>query len=420
MVEIIPQKIYNKEVTVPGSKSYTHRILIASALSDGTCTIYNGLQSEDTLLTLSALKQMGIKIDVGKDRFIVHGKKGILKPCVEPVYLGNSGTSIRLLTAIVSLGQGFYTLTGTERMGERPIQDLLDGLSQIGIRARSVNNNGCPPVEVKGGKIAGGSIDLKCGTSSQFLSALLLMAPYTKKGIDINVVEGPVSRPYVDMTVDVMEKLGVEVIRDGYERFRVDGGQSYMAGPYMVEPDCSQAGYFWAAAAISGAGIKVKGITKNSRQGDVRFTELLVAMGCEISHEKDGIAVTGGQLSAITADMSDMPDMVPTLAVVAAFAKGTTVIENVAHLKAKESDRLGSVVKELSKMGVEASCSDTGMMIKGGIPSGAEIDTYDDHRIAMSFALAGLKVPGISIRDERCVEKSFPDFWNVFEGLFKK
>lgn len=420
MIEIIPQKIYNKEVTVPGSKSYTHRILIAAALSDGTCTIYNGLKSEDTLLTLSALKQMGIKIDVGKDRFLVYGKEGAFKPCVEPVYLGNSGTSIRLLTAVASLGEGFYTLAGTERMGERPIQDLLDGLVQIGIRARSINNNGCPPVEVKGGKISGGSIDLKCGTSSQFLSALLLMAPYTKKGIDINVVEGPVSRPYVDMTVDVMEKLGVEVIRDGYERFRVDGGQSYMAGPYMVEPDCSQAGYFWAAAAISGAGIKVKGITKNSRQGDVRFTELLVAMGCEISHEKDGITVSGGQLSAITADMADMPDMVPTLAVVAAFAKGTTVIENVAHLKAKESDRLGSVVKELSKMGVEASCSDTGMMIKGGIPSGAEIDTYDDHRIAMSFALAGLKVPGISIRDERCVEKSFPDFWNVFEGLFKR
>ena len=420
MVEIIPQKIYNNEVTVPGSKSYTHRILIAAALSDGTCTIYNGLKSEDTLLTLSALKQMGIKIDVGKDRFIVYGKEGAFKPCVEPVYLGNSGTSIRLLTAIASLGEGFYTLAGTERMGERPIQDLLDGLGQIGIRARSVNNNGCPPVEVTGGIIAGGSIDLKCGTSSQFLSALLLMAPYTKKGIDINVVEGPVSRPYVDMTVDVMEKLGVEVMRDGYERFRVDGGQSYMAGPYMVEPDCSQAGYFWAAAAISGAGIKVKGITKNSRQGDVRFTELLVAMGCEILHEKDGITISGGQLSAITADMADMPDMVPTLAVVAAFAKGTTVIENVAHLKAKESDRLGSVVKELSKMGVEASCSDTGMMIKGGIPSGAEIDTYDDHRIAMSFALAGLKVPGISIRDERCVEKSFPDFWNVFQGLFKR
>lgn len=420
MIEIRPQKIYEQEVTVPGSKSYTHRILIASALSDGTCNIYNGLESEDTLLTLGALKQMGVKIEVTKDRFIVYGKEGAFEPCDEPVHLGNSGTSIRLLTAIASLGQGIYTLAGTERMGERPIQDLLDGLNQIGIKACSVNNNGCPPVEVKGGKIDGGSIALKCGTSSQFLSALLLMAPYTKRGIDIDVIEGPVSRPYVDMTVDVMEKFGVEVIRDGYEHFRVDGGQTFTSGTYMVEPDCSQAGYFWAAAAISGAGIKVKGITKNSRQGDVRFTELLKAMGCEILHEKDGITVLGGQLSAIKADMGDMPDMVPTLAIVAAFAEGTTVIENVAHLKAKESDRLGSVVKELSKMGIEASCSDTGMMIKGGIPSGTEIDTYGDHRIAMSFALAGLKVPGIIIRDERCVDKSFPNFWNVFQGLFKK
>ena len=222
------------------------------------------------------------------------------------------------------------------------------------------------------------------------------------------------------MTVDVMEELGVEVKRDGYDRFMVSGGQAYSAGSYVVEPDCSQAGYFWAAAAISGAGIKVKGITIKSRQGDVRFTEILEAMGCGVLHEKDGVTVAGGSLSAVTADMADMPDMVPTLAVVAAFAKGTTIIKNVAHLKAKESDRLGSVVRELSKMGIEASCSDTGMIIKGGSPCGAEIDTYRDHRMAMSFALAGLKVPGIFIRDEKCVDKSFPDFWNVFEGLYKR
>jgi 3-phosphoshikimate 1-carboxyvinyltransferase len=419
MIEIKPQKIYNNEVTVPGSKSYTHRILIAAALSNGICTIHNGLKSEDTLLTLGALKQMGIRIDIN-DRFVVHGMKGAFKPCVDPVYLGNSGTSMRLLTAVASLGQGVYNLTGTERMGERPIQDLLDGLGQIGVKAHAVNNNGCPPVEIKGDKVAGGGIALRCKISSQFLSALLLIAPYTKNGVEINVIEGPVSRPYVDMTVDVMEEFGVEVMRDGYDSFSVLGRQTYKAGSYVVEPDCSQAGYFWAAAAISGAGIKVKGITSESRQGDVRFTELLKVMGCKISYEKDGITVFGGPLSAITADMADMPDMVPTLAVVAAFAEGTTVIKNVAHLKAKESDRLGSVVNELSKMGIEASCSDTGMMIKGSSPYGAEINTYGDHRMAMSFALAGLKVPGIIIRDERCVEKSFPDFWNVFEGLYRQ
>jgi 3-phosphoshikimate 1-carboxyvinyltransferase len=420
MIEIRSQKIQNSEVVVPGSKSYTHRILISSALSDGICTIYNGLESEDTLLTLNALRQMGIDIHIMDDRFVVHGTKGALKPCIDPVYLGNSGTSVRLLTAVAALGQGVYTLTGTDRMGERPIQDLLDGLVQMGVDARSVKANGCPPVEVKGGKVLGGGVALKCGVSSQFLSALLLIAPYTTRGVEINVIQGPVSRPYVDMTVDVMEELGIEVRRDGYEYFSVAGGQIYTAGSYEVEPDCSQAGYFWAAAAISGSDIKVKGTSTKSRQGDVRFTEILEKMGCNIQHGVDGITVSGRPLSAITADMSDMPDMVPTLAVVAAFAKGTTVIENVGHLKAKESDRLGSVVKELSKIGIDASCSESGMEIKGGRSHGSEIDTYGDHRMAMSFALAGLKTPGIVIRDETCVEKSFPDFWKVFDSLYHR
>jgi 3-phosphoshikimate 1-carboxyvinyltransferase len=420
MIKIKTQKIYDSDVIVPGSKSYTHRILIAAALSDGVCTITNGLRSEDTLLTMDALKQMGITIEVLDDRFVVHGEKGRLKSCHDPVYLGNSGTSMRLLTAVASLGQGRYTLAGIKRMEERPIQDLLDGLVQMGVTACSTNNTGCPPVEVKGGNVAGGSVALRCGVSSQFLSALLLIGPYTQNGVEINVVEGPVSKPYVDMTVDVMEELGVEVKRNGYERFSVAGGQIYRAGSYKVEPDCSQAGYFWAAAALTGSRIKVKGTTHKTRQGDVRLTQLFENMGCNINLETDGISVTGGSLTAITADMADMPDMVPTLAVVAAFADGTTVIKNVGHLKAKESDRLGSVVNELSKMGIEASCSDTGMTIKGGSPKGAEIDTYGDHRMAMSFALAGLKVPGIVIRDEKCVEKSFPNFWNVFEGLYHK
>jgi len=420
MLEIKPKKIADSDIIVPGSKSYTHRILIAAALSDGICTISNGLKSEDTLLTLGALRQMGIAVNERDDRFVVYGEKGQLKPCFDPVYLGNSGTSMRLLTAVAALGQGRYTLTGTKRMQERPIQDLLDGLVQMGVFARSINNTGCPPVEVKGGSLSGGDVSLRCGISSQFLSALLLIAPYTQHGVEIDIIEGPVSKPYVDMTIDVMAEFGVRVKRDGYLRFIVPGNQTYRSGSYEVEPDCSQAGYFWAAAAITGSKIKVKGTTVKTRQGDVRFTQLLENMGCKISHEADGISVTGGPLSAITVDMGDMPDMVPTLAVVAAFAAGTTQIENVGHLKAKESDRLGSVVHELSKIGIEASCSNTGMKIRGGNPKGAEIDTYGDHRMAMSFALAGLNVPGIVIRDEKCVEKSFPNFWRVFEGLGRR
>jgi len=421
MIEIQPYKVKDCDIAVPGSKSYTHRILIASALSNGTCTLKNCLKSEDTLYTLRALQQMGVEIDVldgPEDAIIVHGTKGILKPFADPIYLGNSGTSMRLLTAIAALGKETYLLTGTDRMSERPIQDLLDGLNQIGVSARSIKDNGCPPIEVTGSEIAGGHIDLRCKTSSQFLSALLLVAPYTAKGIDITVTEGPVSRPYIDMTVDIMERLGVAVDRKDYSHFAIQGHQSYNAGNYDVESDYSQAGYFWAAAAVSGARIKVIGTMKDSRQGDIGFTALLKSMGCKVEQVKDGIAVSGGTLSAIETDMADMPDMVPTLAVVAAFAKGTTVIKNVGHLKEKESDRLAAVKNELTKMGIDVQYRENGLAIRGGNPVGAVIDTYNDHRIAMSFAIAGLVVPGIIIRDEKCVEKSFPDFWKVLERLY--
>ena len=406
-------------MVVPGSKSYTHRILIASALSDGECRIQNPLLSEDTLLTMQALRQMGIHIDdTSQDQIIVCGNSGALKPCADRIFLGNSGTSMRLLAAVAALGMGKITLTGTDRMAERPIQDLIDALVQLGARIRSINRNGCPPLEIIGEKMSGGSVKINCRTSSQYLSALLLIAPYTDRGLEIRVTEGPVSRPYVDMTVDVMDTFGVTVSREGYERFKVAGKQTYRAGVYPVEPDGSQAGYFWAAAAVCGTEVKVKGVTADSRQGDVKFANLMATMGCEISIEPDGIAVTGSRLKAADVDMGDMPDMVPTLAVVAAFAEGTTIIRNVSHLKAKESDRLASVVNELVKMGIDARCSTDELIVTGGNPHGAEIETYGDHRIAMSFAVAGLVTPGMFIQDENCVAKSFPDFWKVFEGLY--
>ena len=421
MIEIKPHSIKPRcEVTVPGSKSYTHRILIASALSNGECRIRNALISEDTTLTMQALRQMGIRIDdKTQDRIIVAGSSGLFKPVADQIFLGNSGTSMRLLSAVAALGQGSFILTGTDRMAERPIQDLIEALNHLGVRIQSINRNGCPPLEIIGGKIDGGLVNLNCQISSQYLSALLLIAPYTDQGLEIRVTEGPVSRPYVDMTVDVMDKFGVTVNREGYERFKVAGRQSYRAGAYAVEPDGSQAGYFWAAAAVCGTEVKVKGVTADSRQGDVNFANLLASMGCEIGVESDGITVCGSPLRAADVDMGDMPDMVPTLAVVAAFAEGTTIIRNVSHLKAKESDRLAAVVNELVKLGIEARCSSDELIVTGGKPQGAEIETYGDHRIAMSFAVAGLVTPGVFIKDENCVAKSFPDFWNVFNGLYR-
>jgi 3-phosphoshikimate 1-carboxyvinyltransferase len=420
MITISPKKLRNQSVEVPGSKSYTHRMLIAAALSDGQCMISNGLDSDDTRLTLAALNQMGTGYNKIGGQFGLDGNRGRLAPRTDPIYLGNSGTSMRLITAVAALGRGKYLLTGSERMTQRPIQDLLDALIQIGVSARAVNQDGCPPVEVIAGAIKGGETTVNCQTSSQYLSALMLIAPYTQKGLRINVSKGPVSKPYVDMTIEVMQRMGVEVSRQGYTRFDIEGGQVYRSGMYAIEPDCSQAGYFWAAGAITGATIKVSGITRDTRQGDVNFTKVLKKMGCTVDDTPEGIAVSGGRLEGIDVDMGDMPDLVPTLAVVAAFAKGKTRIRDVAHLRAKESDRLTAVATELGRMGINVTEKKDGLNIVGGRLKGAVIKTYDDHRIAMSFAIAGLVAKGVKIEDEKVVAKSFPNFWEVFEDLQDK
>jgi 3-phosphoshikimate 1-carboxyvinyltransferase len=409
-------------IQVPGSKSYTHRTLIAAALSDGTCRVDDPLRSEDTLLTLKALAQMGVAIDDQpdgrSDRIVIHGRNGRFSPVTRPIDFRNSGTSMRLFGALVVLGEGPYMLTGTKRMCERPMQALLDSLVQLGVPAHSLGRNGCPPVVIVGGRCEGDRTTIDCSVSSQYLSALLLIAPCLPAGLTIDVSQGPVSKPYIDMTADIMAAFGVDLQREDYTHFVVPGGQTYRAGEYAVEPDGSNAGYFWAAGAVTGARIKVAGVTTASRQGDVGLVNVLEQMGCRVERDADGIAVTGGVLKAVTVDMGHMPDVVPTLAVVAAFAHGTTVIRNVAHLRAKECDRLSAVACELAKMGIEARALDNELHITGGRPHGAEIETYDDHRIAMCFAVAGLKVPEVRILNPGCVAKSFPNYWEVFELLY--
>ncbi|MEA1923760.1 MAG: 3-phosphoshikimate 1-carboxyvinyltransferase [Pseudomonadota bacterium] len=419
MLEIKPQTVTKSEVMVPGSKSYTHRVLIAAALAEGQSLIDGALFSRDTELTAAALTQMGARIeaDAKQKHFLVDGTGGSLSSSSSDIFLENSGTSMRLLAAIAALGKGDYILDGSQRMRQRPIAELLAALEQLKIPAKSLHDNGCPPIRIGGGLVEGGPVQIDCGVSSQYLSALLLMAPLTKNGLEIEVIKGPVSRPYVDLTLRVMERFGVKSEHQGYNRFSVAGGQHYRAGQYLVEPDCSQAGYFWAAAAISGGEIKVRGIKADSIQGDIGFIRVLEKMGCSLRFADDGITVIGGPLQALEVDMGDMPDLVPTLAVVAAFAKGTTVMTNVAHLRAKESDRLAAVATELGKMGITTNCGEDFIAVTGGQPQGAVIKTYDDHRIAMSFSLVGLNVAGVMIEDENCVGKSFPDYWSVFAGL---
>jgi len=416
-MEIQPRTINVVDTRVPGSKSLSHRYLVAAALSQGSCVVENCLISEDTLLTIGALQQMGIQIEIKGDRIQVHGKKGRFSSCTEPIFLGNSGTSLRFVCALAVLGEGSYTITGTKRMQERPIQDLLDSLTTLQVPARSLNGNGCPPVQVQGGRTRGGKTELNCSKSSQYLSAMLLVAPCTRDGIDIHVTQGPVSKPYIDLTRHVMQQFGVQLDPVGYTRFNIAGDQAYRPGTYHVEPDCSQAGYFWAAAAITGGAVKVKDTRLDMRQGDIGIVKLLESMGCRVVEERDGVRVAGGSLSAIEVDMSDMPDMVPTMAMVAAFARGKTRMKNIAHLKIKESDRITVMVRELNRMGIDASATADEMVVEGGQPHGANIETYNDHRIAMSFAIAGLRVPGIDITNPDCVQKSFPNFWEVLNML---
>jgi 3-phosphoshikimate 1-carboxyvinyltransferase len=406
-------------IQVPGSKSYTHRTLIAAALSNGQCRVVDPLRSEDTLLTLGALKQMGIDAQDHVHYIDINGNDGCFEPSKQPIEFQNSGTSMRLFGGLVALGTGDYTLTGSPRMCERPMQPLLDSLNQIGVTARCRDNNGCPPVTITGGQSAGGRTSIDCSVSSQFLSALLLIAPRLKRGLTIEVVKGPVSKPYIDMTVDIMNAFGIQLEQNGHTRFEVPGGQPYQAGSHQVEPDASQAGYFWAAAAITGSSIKVAGVTKASRQGDIGLADLLAQMGCRVDYQTDGVVVSGGTLNAVDVDMGNMPDVVPTLAVTAAFAQGTTVIRNVAHLRAKECDRLAAVTQELAKMGIETRATENELHVRGGKPRGATIETYDDHRIAMSFALAGLTVPGVRITNPGCVAKSFPNYWDVLKQLYR-
>ncbi|MFH1887948.1 MAG: 3-phosphoshikimate 1-carboxyvinyltransferase [Pseudomonadota bacterium] len=405
-------------VSVPGSKSYTHRLLVASALARGRSLVLNALKSQDTLLTARGLRAMGAGIEDLSDGFSVEGAGPRPAPAAGPVDLGNSGTSMRILTAVAALGQGEYLLTGSGRMKQRPIGDLVDALLLLGVPVVAESPGGCPPVRITGTRIAKNRTRVDCHLSSQFLSGLLLMAPCTENGLEIEVSQGPVSRPYLDMTVAAMETLGARVDRRGYEWFSVPPA-AYRPGEYEVEADASAASYFWAAAAVTGASVTVRGLHPDSVQGDVGLARLFERMGCRVEDTPQGIRVTGGPLVGIEADMGDMPDVAPTLAMVAAFAQGETLIKNVGHLREKESDRLSAMAGELSKMGIRAEVRGDDLLVEGGKPRPAAIDTFDDHRVAMCFAVAGLAAPGTVIRDPDCVAKSFPGFWDELGKFYR-
>jgi 3-phosphoshikimate 1-carboxyvinyltransferase len=420
MIEIKPiQTKINAIIRVPGSKSYTNRALITAALADGTSTITNALFSDDTKYMAASLNALGIPVEEeqGAQRFVIQGKNGIIPVKQANLFVGNAGTAMRFLTAMLTLGHGVYEIDGIARMRQRPIQDLLDGLQQLGADAVSKYHNGCPPVMIQGEGLPGGSACVKGDLSSQYFSALLMTAPYAKKDVFLEVTGDLVSKRYVDMTIALMHQYGVSVNNDNYKAFFVKSGQHYQAIPYEVEADASAASYFFAAAAITGGKVRVLGIGSRSLQGDIHFVDALESMGCKVTMDDNWIEVRGNTLRGVDIDMGDMPDVAQTLASVAVFAQGKTRVRNVSNMRIKETDRITAVVNELRRMGISVMEYEDGFEIDPSPPKPAEIETYDDHRMAMSFALIGLRANGISIKNPECVSKTFPDYFQRIETL---
>ena len=422
MKPITPVQHIDTTVSVPGSKSLTQRALIASALASGDSQLLGPLASEDTRYTIAALAAMGLLVDTSDpDCWRVAGTGGRIETPATDIFLGNNGTATRFLTSLAALGHGRFRITGSERMAQRPILPLLEALHGWGADIVSEAGTGCPPLTIEAHGLTGGRTVLPEGRSSQYLSSLLLVAPYADTPAELAVRGAILSQPYVRMTLAVMAAFGIQVeAAPALNAFRIPRGR-YQARTYAIEGDASSASYFWAAAAVSGGRVTVTNVPRPSLQGDTNLLACLERMGCRIDSSASGITVTGpGQLRGFEVDMGDRPEVAPTLAVVAAFAEGTTVIDNIAHLRIKECDRLSAVVCELRKLGVEAEEEPARMIIRGRGGSnlhGATISTYEDHRMAMSFAVAGLRVPGVVIADEDCVAKSFPDFWERFRLL---
>lgn len=422
LYEVIPASKFKCTVNVPGSKSVTNRALILSAYSHGEVVLNNVLFSDDTVYMIEALNTLGIKVE--EDRFT---KKVFVRDIpTEPLrgkcFIGNAGTAMRFLTSFISAKGGNVELTGVERMKNRPIGELVNILRNLGVKIDYLENEGFPPIFINSSGLKGGKIKIKGDISSQFISSILLSAPYADTDIYLEIEGDLISKPYIDITVAMMEEFGVKTENYDYRNFYVRAGQTYKRSEeYTVESDCSSASYFFGAAAIANGDITVDNINPDSLQGDIRFIDILERMGAKVERGSNYVRVVGSTLKGISVDMNDISDVAPTLAVVALFAEGPTEIKNVANMRIKETDRIKALREQLIKLGATVEEKEDGLII---YPSNnyqsADIDTYNDHRMAMSFTMAGLKIPGIRIKDPGCVSKTFPNFYNEFGKIYKQ
>lgn len=411
-----PSRAIKASVSLPGSKSYTNRALPIAALARGTSTLFGALDSDDTRYMVDALETLGFDVhpDWAAETIEIEGSDGSIPALSADLYLGNSGTSMRFLTAMVALGHGVFRLDGTARMRQRPLSPLIDGLRSIGVDVQSESGTGCPPVRVRANGLPGGTITMPGHLSSQYFSAVAMVLPYAMSAMVIEVAGDLVSKPYLEMTASTMREFGVNLHHDDFKSFWVAPGQTYVGRSYDIEPDASAASYFFALAAVTGGEITVARLPFTSRQGDVRFVDILERMGCVVQRATDSITVCGPeQLRGIDVDMNAISDTVQTLAAIAPFADSPVHIRNVGHIRLKETDRLAAVVTELRRMGVVVEEHADALTIYPTTPRAATIRTYDDHRMAMSFAIAGARVPGVQIADPECVAKTVPGFWGL-------
>jgi 3-phosphoshikimate 1-carboxyvinyltransferase len=417
-------------VRLPGSKSISNRTLLLAALADGTTTIHGLLASDDTLVMLGALQALGIRWEQLDDHtHVIHGSGGVLPVAEADLFMGNAGTAIRPLTAALAVIGGDYTLHGVTRMHERPIGDLVDALNAVGARIEYTGNPGFPPLRIRRGALHAHRMAVRGNVSSQFLTALLMAAPLMAKDdvVTIDVIGELISKPYIEITLNLMRRFGVTVEQDGWSAFHVRPGQKYASpGSIHVEGDASSASYFLAAGAIGGGPVRVEGVGRDSIQGDVRFADALERMGATITRGDNWIEASAtGPLTAIDADFNHIPDAAMTIAVAALYAEGTSTLRNIASWRVKETDRLAAMATELRKVGAIVEEGPDWLSVTPPaelLP--ATIDTYDDHRMAMCFSLAALdgrarRGNAMRINDPKCVAKTFPDYFETFAGIAK-
>lgn len=410
-------------VRVPGSKSLTNRALAIAALANGPTLLTNTLESDDSRYFVDSLQRLGFTVTraslpASLPTLTVSGLGGHIPAAQADLFIGNAGTAARFLTAFLALGHGTYTLDGVERMRQRPIGDLIEALTQLHVAVECPT--GCPPVKILADGLPGGHAAIAGDVSSQFLSGLLLAAPYAQTPLELTVTGDLNSKPYVDMTIAIMADFGVTVERDGYTRFLVRPQTYQTTGTYAIESDASAASYFFAAPAVCGGRVQIENISKRSKQGDVGFVNVLVQMGCTLEEGPDWLAVTGpaGPLQGVDVDMRDIPDTAQTLAAIAPFANSPTTIHGIASARVKETDRVAATCTELKRLGVTVEEYPDGLKIYPTTNiQPASIHTYDDHRMAMAFALVGLRAPGITIQNPECVSKTFPNYFEVLETL---